>query len=709
MGESGTVNSQGEAARLSRHGRDSGKERRKLRRWLYPTLLMACLVAFLTAILTLDLFPSQVQLNEGEVARQNIRAPKRVTYISQIKTKEARDKAAAAVPDVYDYDPGLAQNQKLKAINLCQYIADVRNELVSTPAQKRDRLARLTEPSLSEKAIEEILSLPDVALQAVCAETARVVEDVLRDRLRANQLDEAKAKIATRFSPTLPTAYHALTAELVNAFLKPNETYNAAETLRRRQEAQAAAEPVRFTVEKGEVVVREGNVVTALDLERLEALGLRKAAVDWPDALARAALVAVLVAILGLYLAHFHPNLWWGERRTLLLAGLLLLAITAAKATLPGRAGLVYLFPFAAVPMMVAMLLDHRLALVVAVFISLLVGPIAENSLEIATVSLVGGTIGSLGLRRVERISSFLWAGLNVAVASYAVVLAFHLAAGDYDRAFLASLAGTCLANGGISAALAAVASAPLGYFFGITTLIQLLELAHPSQPLFRRLLLEAPGTYHHSVLVANLAERGAEAIGEDTLLARVAAYYHDIGKVLHPYFFIENQTGTANIHDTMKPEASAQAIIAHVTDGVVLAKKHRLPKEIVEVIQQHHGTSLTTYFYNKALQTASDNPTVPQEPYRYPGPKPQSRLAALIMLADSTEALVRSDPDHSPEHIETLVRQVLNERLTDQLEESRLTFWDLASIRQAFLETLQGIYHPRIQYPERPEQRKKT
>lgn len=709
MGESGSVNPQGKATRPNRRGRDSGREQDKLRRWLCPVLVMACLVVAFTAILTLDLFPSQVQLSEGEVARQNIRAPKRIIYISQIKTKEVRDRAAAAVPDVYDYDPGLAQNQKLKVVSLCQYITDVRSESVSTLVQKRDRLAGLTEPSLSEKSIDEILSLPDAALQAVCTEAARVVEDVLRDRLRANQLDEVKAKIAARFSPTLPTAYHALTAELVNAFLKPNETYNAAETLRRRQEAQAAVEPVRFTVEKGEVVVREGNVVTALDLERLEALGLRKAAVDWPDALAKVALVVVLVAILGLYLAHFHANLWWGERRTLLLAGLLLLAITAAKATLPGRAGLVYLFPFAAIPMMIAMLLDHRLALVATIFISLLVGHIAENSLEIATVSLVGGAIGSLGLRRVERISSFLWAGLYVAVASYAVVMAFHLAAGDYDRAFLVSLAGTCLANGGISAALAAVASAPLGYLFGVTTLIQLLELAHPSQPLFRRLLLEAPGTYHHSVLVANLAERGAEAIGEDTLLARVAAYYHDIGKVLHPYFFIENQTGTANIHDSMKPEASAQAIITHVTDGIALAKKHRLPKEIVEVIQQHHGTSLATYFYNKALQIAGDNPNVPQGPYRYPGPKPQSRLAALIMLADGTEALARSDPDHSPEHIETLVRQVLDERLIDQLEESGLTFRDLSSIRQAFIETLQGIYHPRLQYPERPEQRKEA
>ena len=406
-----------------------------------------------------------------------------------------------------------------------------------------------------------------------------------------------------RFVPTSPAGQLAVASELAAAFIQANETYNADETVRRRRDALNAVEPVRVTVEKGEIVVREGNVVTALDLERLEALGLRNPSMDWPETLGRGILAAALVAILALYLRTHHPALWRGERRTLLLAALIVVAVAIAKATLPGRVGLVYLFPFAAVPMIVALLLEQRLALLVTVVISLLIGPIADNSLEITMISLIGGSVGVLTLQRVERMSAFIWAGLYVALANYATILAVHLPMGDYDLAMLASLAGTSLANGAVSAALVAIAALPLGSFFGITTLIQLLELAHPSQPLFRRLLLEAPGTYHHSVIVASLAERAAAAIGADTLLARVAAYYHDVGKTVRPYFFIENQAEGFNVHDDMEPTASAQAIMAHVPDGVALARRHRLPQEIVDVIQQHHGTRLTSFFYGKAVQ----------------------------------------------------------------------------------------------------------
>jgi len=676
-------------------------------RWLWPTVLVVSLIVSLTLVLTVQFVPGQVQLSEGEVAKQNIRSPQRISYISQIKTREARDKAILAVPDVYEYDPALAQQQRDKAASACQAIAAIRYDFQATPEQKRDRLAHLADVRLSDKAISETLSISDTALQAVCSEAVRVVEEVMRDRIRPSDLADIKARTPSRFSANSPAASLAVTAELVNSLVRANETYNAEETARRRREAQASVDPVRFTVEKGEIVVREGNVVTALDLERLEALGLRKSSVDWPEILGRGMLAVVLVGILAMYLSAYQPSLWRGERRSLLLVLLIVICVAVAKATLPGRAGLVYLFPFAAVPMIVAMLLDQQLALLVTVIISLLVGPLADNSLEITTLSLVGGAIGVLSLRRVERIGAFLWAGLYVALANFAVILAFHLPMADYDGTMWVSLAGTSLANGGISAALAATASLPLGYSFGITTLIQLLELAHPSQPLFRKLLLEAPGTYHHSVIVASLAESAAAAIGADTLLARVAAYYHDVGKTLRPYFFIENQIEGTNIHDGMDPLASAQAIISHVTDGVALARRNRLPQEVTDVIQQHHGTRLATFFYDKAVQAAKESgQPVPEEPYRYPGPKPQTRVAALVMLADGVEATVRASSNHSPEAIERLVREILDERLLDQLDESGLTLKELETVRAAFVSVLQGVYHPRLSYPSPPRPR---
>lgn len=672
--------------------------------WLLPALFVIGLTVALTFILAFQFIPGQVQISEGEVAKQNIRAPQKISYVSQIKTREAKDKALLAIADVYDYDPSLAQQQKAKATAACQAITTIRYDFQSTADQKRDRLTKLADLRLTDRTISETLAVTDPTLQAVCSEAVRVVEEVMRDRLRPAGIAAVTAALATRFSPSSPASQLSLTTELAAAFIKPNETLNAEETAARKREAQALVDPVRFAVEKSEIVVREGNVVTALDLERLEALGLRNASIEWTEILGRGLLVLALVVILALYLSQFHPKLWLGERRTLLLFLLIVITVAVAKSTLPGRAGLLYLFPFAAVPMIAALLLDQQLALLLTVVLSLLMGPIAENSLEITTLSLIGGAVGVLSLRRVERISAFLWAGLYVALANYAVILAFHLPTGDYDGGMWATLAGTSLANGGVSAAIAATAALPLGYFFGITTLIQLLELAHPSQPLFRRLLLEAPGTYHHSVIVASLAERGAAAIGADTLLARVAAYYHDVGKIARPYFFIENQVEGTNIHDDMDPSSSAQAILSHVTEGVALARRYRLPAEVGDVIQQHHGSRLASFFYGKAATAArARGEDLSEEAFRYPGPKPQTKVVALVMLADAVEATVRSNPRHSSEELERVVREIVLEQLLDQLDESGLTLKELEAIRKAFVSVLQGVYHPRLQYPVLP------
>ena len=669
--------------------------------WVSPALFVVGLTAALTLIMAFQFIPGQVQISEGEVAKQNIRAPQRISYVSPIRTKEAKDKAVLAVADVYDYDPRLVQQQKTLAAAACQAITDIHQDFQSTDDQKRDRLVKLADLRLTDKAISETLASTDPVLQSVCSESVRVVEEVMRDRLRPAGMAAITASLAARINPASPAAQVSLTTELATAFIRPNETLNADATAARKREALDLVDPVRLTVEKNEIVVREGNVVTALDLERLEALGLRNSSTEWTEILGRGLLVLALVIILALYLAQFHPKLWLGERRTLLLFLLIVITVAVAKSTLPGRAGLLYLFPFAAVPMIAALLLDQQLALLLTVLLSLLMGPIAENSLEITTLSLIGGAVGVLSLRRVERISAFLWAGLYVALANYAVILAFHLATGDYDAGMWATLAGTSLANGVVSAAIVATAALPLGYFFGITTLIQLLELAHPSQPLFRRLLLEAPGTYHHSVIVASLAERGAEVIGADTLLARVAAYYHDVGKIARPYFFIENQAEGVNIHDDMDPSSSAQAILSHVTEGVALARRYRLPAEVRDVIQQHHGSRLASFFFGKAATVAkARGEELSEDDFRYSGPKPQTKVAALVMLADAVEAIVRSNPRHASEDLERVVREVVLEQMLNQLDESGLTLRELEAIRKAFVSVLQGVYHPRLQYP---------
>jgi putative nucleotidyltransferase with HDIG domain len=257
--------------------------------------------------------------------------------------------------------------------------------------------------------------------------------------------------------------------------------------------------------------------------------------------------------------------------------------------------------------------------------------------------------------------------------------------------------------NGLGSAMLAAGGGILLGRLFGITTTWQLLELANPTHPLLRRLMSEAPGTYHHSLIVGNLAERSAEEVGADPLLARVAAYYHDVGKLRRPYFFVENQIDGVNAHQSLSPIESARIIAAHVTDGVELAERYGLPPRIREMIPQHHGTRLVSFFYQQATQDS--NAEVRVEDFTYAGPKPQSKEAAIVMLADSCEAAARASRDHSPDAIVALVEKIIIQRLSEgQLDECDLTLRDLQRIKQSFCTLLIGMYHPRIEYPDKLE-----
>ncbi|MHB0870338.1 MAG: HD family phosphohydrolase, partial [Chloroflexota bacterium] len=490
-----------------------------------------------------------------------------------------------------------------------------------------------------------------------------------------------------------------LAAKLVQQFARVNYSPNPAETERLRREAQDAMAPVSKTVEKGEVILREGDVVRATDLEKLEALGLRNPAVDY-HAISAAALLALIVAVLlGGYIWVFEPSLLVHEKRLLLVVLVILATTVAAKAVLPGRPYWAYIFPISAVAMLLATLLEAQLALLVTVLLSLLVATVASNSLEVATIGVVGAVLGTLGVRRSERLHSYFLAGGMVALGSFAVILLFRLMTKEDDWAGLALMGGLSLVNGLLASSLTVGTFSLLGRMFGITTTMQLLELSDPTQPLLRRLLNEAPGTYHHSIMVGNLAERAAERVGADPLLVRVGSYYHDIGKLARPYFFIENQFDGKNVHDTLDPQTSARVVAAHVRDGLELAEKYKLPPRVREFISEHHGTRLVTYFFNQASREGDGQVDASQ--YAYPGPRPHSKEAAIVMLADSVEAVVRSAKDHSPELVAALVRKVVDERVVEgQLDDCDLTMRDMEEIKDAFTSILMGMYHPRIEYP---------
>jgi putative nucleotidyltransferase with HDIG domain len=412
-------------------------------------------------------------------------------------------------------------------------------------------------------------------------------------------------------------------------------------------------------------------------------------------------LAAVLVAALAGYIYTFQPALLERDQRLLLLSLVLVVVVVGAKVVIPGRPFWIYVYPLPAVAMLLAALLDARLAILTTTFLSILVAYVGGGSLEYATMFIAACTVAAIGVWRRERGHAFFVAGIVAALAQFAVAAGFMLAGRGDDWPTLALVGVESAVNGLGSAILAAGGVILLGRVFGITTTWQLLELANPTHPLLRRLMSEAPGTYHHSLIVGNLAERSAEEVGADPLLARVASYYHDVGKLRRPYFFVENQANGVNPHDSLPPEESARIISAHVTDGVDLAERYGLPLRIREMIPQHHGTRLVSFFYQRAQEGGNGEARV--EDFSYPGPRPRSKEAAIVMLADSIEAATRASRDHSQEAIQHLVEDIILQRLSEgQLDECDLTLRDLQRIKHSFATLLVGMYHPRIEYPKK-------
>jgi cyclic-di-AMP phosphodiesterase PgpH len=436
-----------------------------------------------------------------------------------------------------------------------------------------------------------------------------------------------------------------------------------------------------------------------------------------PDIAAAALLSLMGGSALGVYSYLFQPRALGSWRRMLLLALLVLVWLAVARlflgVTLPDvqRRYLAFMLPMAAAPMLVAGLLDIGLGLVVTVVLGMLTAflgfgrldpaasvQVPRDVLQFVTVFFLGGLTGVFVVRRAERSNRYLLAGAGIASVTFLTLLAFWLQSADRRAVDLLWMLSASSLGGVLSAVLGMGAVAIIGPVFGITTRIQLMSLAQLNHPLLRRLQQEAPGTFHHSALVGNLAERAADLIEADALLVRAGCYFHDIGKLAKPAYYIENQTDHDNPYENLTPQASARMVIDHVSQGIELARRHGVPEPVRAFIPEHHGTRLVTYFFRKAC---AEDPNTDPEPFRYLGPRPQSRETAIVMLADSVEAVVRSSGDRSPARIEALVQAVIAERAAEgQLEQCELTLRDLKTIRDSFIATLRGVYHARIEYP---------
>jgi cyclic-di-AMP phosphodiesterase PgpH len=675
----------------------------------------ALLITGLTAVLAMDDLPSAVDLQVGDLAPADVAAPRTIVFTSDIETEAARQAARDAVPPQYNYRAETAAtltNRQLGVLAETLAPVDAAFDPAVTPEERAAILAD-NPPDLTTASRATLEALAPERWAIVGAEAARVLGLVQRAELRDAELEAVRRNLGERFSPALTDDERVLATEIVAPLLVPNATYSEELTNEARDAAAEAVEPVSYTIRQGELIVQAGTQVTALEIAKLEAFNLTEASLD----VARVAgwfLLATLVVVLLLAWIWRYRQELWHRARALTLLGLVLLVTALAYQLTAGRSILPFFVPGAGASMLVAILLGAGPATMTTALLAILAGSVNGLSLELATYVFVGGMAGIIAIRRGDRVGIFAQAGLAIVLANMVTVSIFSLL-GTRDLTGILQLWGASLAAG-VGSAVAAVGTFQVvGNLFGILTVFQLLELANPSQPLLRRLLLETPGTYHHSLMVGNLAERAAEAIGADPLLARVAAYYHDVGKLANPGAFIENQAGGVNVHDGLPPEVSAQVLRAHAADGIDIAYKAKLPKPLIAFIPQHHGTTRIGYFLAKAreeaaapfggLETAAGRAAaeqVDENRFRHSGPKPQTREAAILMLADSVEASVRSLASQDESTIRAMVSRIIEERLEDgQFDECDLTLRDVEKIREAFVAQLLGMYHQRIAYPQ--------
>lgn len=680
---------------------------RTLRLIFFGVIFVASLMAVLLAPFYTLRTPHNFEV--GDITPEDIRAPREISYVSRIETERAREDARISVPDQYDPpDPRIGRAQVRRARQIMDFVQNVRADAFADTPLRQRYLGQLIDLKLSDDEMSRLLGIGDAEFELVERELVLLIEEAMSGPVREGRVQEVTGRLDLAVSAEYPEALIPVTVSMARQLIVANSALNEKQTEDARDQAEAAVPPIRYAYGPGETVIRAGDRINELDLEALEEMGLAADRLTWND-IASAFMVSLLAAVtLAIYLGALNPPWLDQSRHLFVMMGLFLVFMVAAQIIVPGTALLAYVYPAAALSLAVTALIGLEFAIVLTMVLAGLVGYISGGSLEMASFSALSGLLAAASLRRDARLNSFFLAGISAAVAGTGVLMAFRLPA-QLQSSRLALLLVMALLNGLLSAGLALVLLFVAGSLTGIPTSLQLIDLMRPDHPLQRLMQREALGSYQHTLSVANLVEAAAEAIGADTLLARIGTLYHDVGKTTNPGFFIENRTeGQPNPLEGLSPVASARIIKAHVGDGIRLARKYRLPPPIVAFIPEHHGTTPIAFFLNLARsEAAARGIELDEKEFYYDGPLPQSRESAILMLADGCESAVRANRPATREEIEAIVSRIIQQRIDqNQLDESGLTLTDIRTIRDTFVRTLQGMYHPRVQYPgdEKPQ-----
>lgn len=668
--------------------------------------LMYIITFFLIFLMLItSLITKTYNIKEGDIAKVSIKAQR--TIVDEFSTKAKKEEAINLVPPQYTIQPEVKDN----VLNTITNIFSKAIQLKDQNMPQKDKvlqLSLLSNSLLLEEDLDSMLNLSKDDLSSLESFLYSTMSDVYKFSIQYNpdlssEINNENIKRAqdmvqlkfnnSKFSKNMRDIGSTIGIKLI----KPNSFFDNAKTEMMKNDAVNKTAPVM--VKKDQIIVMEGEQVTKENYELLKSLGLLNSnnKSEWYIYLSLAIVIVLVLSIENYFIFKYQQDIFNDFRKLLLLN-----LISCISIILTRSLSLVspFLVPLAFAPMIITLLLNHRISLKVNLINIVFISAAVNFNIEITLIAVINVLVGALIIQKLQQRNDVFYSCLYLAIINLLATISIGFLLSNNTKDVLVQ---ACFAIvGTVLSAILTIGLLPLfESAFDIVTTIKLLELSNPNNPLLKKLLMEAPGTYHHSILVANLAELAAEEVGANPVLARVSSYYHDVGKIKRPYFFKENQISVENPHDKLTPNLSALIITSHVRDGLDLAKDYRLPKVIQDIMLQHHGTSLVKYFYVIAKNKSEKPEDISDEDFTYPGEIPQSKEAGIVMLADSVEASVRSLKEPDKARIENMVNNIIKTRLDEgQLNNCDLTLKDLNKIKAAFIKSMLGIYHQRIEYP---------
>lgn len=643
--------------------------------------------------------PKKYDLKSGDIAQSDIKAPRET--VDEVASQEVLDEALKKVDKQYTQKSEVKTNVENQVKDLFQKII----ELTSSQKDIENKVKELTSYknfSLSEHDATTLLSLNRDTLKNLQWEILDILNTVYETNIQDGNEESLLAAQQTANSEmdklNLDSSYESIIRNIVLSKIEPNLFYDEEKTNEKIEEVKKSTEKV--IIKKNQIIVKEGEPITEGQIQTLKELGIigeGKTGSLLVLYILTAMFIGIILYLQYTYVKKNHKAIYEDNKKLILICLLnvsYLVLASGVKYVSP------YLIPMVCTPLLLSMLINHKVSLVLSSYNVILLGALIEFDPQIILLAFISTILSSTILRKMQQRNDIIYATLGIGLLCGILnFLIGNMVSINIKEVIINSLLTIV---GVLISGILTIGILPfIENTFDVVTTLKLLELSNPNSPLLRKLLMESPGTYHHSMLVANLAEMAAEEVGANPVVTRIGAYYHDVGKTSRPYFFKENQIGNENPHDKITAALSARIIISHVKDGVELAKEYKLPKVIQDIIAEHHGTTFVKYFYITEKNNSDDPDSINEDDYKYPGPIPSTKESGIIMLADSVEAAVRSITEPTSEKIEQMVSNIIDGKIKDkQLNNCDLTFKDLDKIKECFLKALKGIYHQRIEYP---------